>query len=319
MRLSELDLNLFVAFDAIYAEGNLTRAAQKLRLTQPALSHALARLRELFHDPLFVRTGHTMVPTPFARNLVGHVQKALSALEQGVFSNRPFDPKEARRSFQLGMPGELEGRWLPGLMTALDPTAGGVDITSVRVPRSEIEVELAAGTLDLALDVAMPVSEDIRQVALHEDRLMVLARRDHPALTQQLTLDAYLSQGHVLVSSRRKGPAIEDLALNQIGQRRRVMLRCQNHFAACMVVRDTDLLLTMSEQHARITNAEAGNRMWSLPFEVPRLAVHLYWHGSAENDPANRFLRELLVQFGKSAVPPPRRARVRRAREPGTD
>src|SRR4051812_8816197 len=115
MRLSEIDLNLLVVFEAIYREGNLTRAAKKLHLTQPALSHALSRLRKMFGDPLFARTGRAMVPTPFARNLVGPVREALSTLERGLFPNQAFAPETARRRFIVGMREVLEAFVLPEL------------------------------------------------------------------------------------------------------------------------------------------------------------------------------------------------------------
>src|SRR5262245_9439191 len=113
MRLSEIDLNLLVVFEAIYREGNLTRAAKKLHLTQPALSHALARLREMFGDPLFARTGRTMAPTPFARDVIGPVREALATLERSLFPSQGFDPASAQRRFHVALRDVLEAVCLP--------------------------------------------------------------------------------------------------------------------------------------------------------------------------------------------------------------
>src|SRR5262245_4378455 len=119
MRLSEIDLNLLVVFEAIYREGNLTRAAKKLHLTQPALSHALSRLRELFGDPLFSRTGRAMVPTPFARNMIVPVREALTTLERSLFPGQTFDATGSQRRFFVGVRDVLEATLLPALIAQL--------------------------------------------------------------------------------------------------------------------------------------------------------------------------------------------------------
>jgi DNA-binding transcriptional LysR family regulator len=300
MRLRDVDLNLLVIFDAIVAEGNLTHAAKKLHLTQPALSHALARLRELFRDPLFVRAGRSMVPTPFAQNLGGTVRRALHLLEQELLQNQSFDPARTRRRLHVGLRDVLEAVWLPSLLVRLEKLAPEMDLVSVRVPASDIDAELSAGTVDMVVDIPVPMGgDDIQHVPLIDDRLVVLARKQHPAVGRSLDLETYLSQGHVLVSSRKRGPGIEDIALNRLGRRRRVALRCQNYFAACRVISQTDLLLTMPELYARLLNTKGQNRMLSLPIDVPPVEVHLYWHTSSDTDPANRWLREQIAEVAR--------------------
>lgn len=295
MHISRVDLNLFVVLDAIYTEGSLTRASKKLHLTQPALSHALGRLRDLLDDPVFVRQGSQMVPTPFTRNLIGSVRTALSTLEHGLNQGQAFNPAEAQRSFNLGLRDVFEAIVLPPLMTHLQQTAPQLEISSVRVERQDIESELAQGLLDLAMDIPRPVSADIRQTRLARDRLVVVARADHPAIGDQINLDAYLRQQHILVSSRRKGPGLEDFELNRRGLNRQIGLRCQHYFAACRIVSQSNLLLTMPEQYARVANAHFWNRLHPFPLDVAPLDVHLYWHASADLDPANRWLREVII------------------------
>lgn len=294
MHISRIDLNLFVVFDTIYTEGTLTRAAHKLSLSQPAISHALARLRELLNDPLFTRQGMGMVPTPLARNLIGPVRQALQTLEISLHEQASFDPLSTQRTFILGLRDVLEATALPPLLAHLQQNAPHIDIASVRVDRNEIEAELAAGTLDLVVDIPMPMGHDIRQKRLSRDRLVVVVNADHPLIRDELDLDTYLEQPHVLVSSRRKGPGLEDFELNRQGLRRRIALRCQHYFAASRVVSQTDYLLTMPEQYARVANQQFNNRLFEFPLNVPRLDVHLYWHANVESDPANRWLREQL-------------------------
>jgi DNA-binding transcriptional LysR family regulator len=302
VRLRELDLNLLVVFEAIHREQNLTRAAEKLGLSQPALSHALSRLRELLQDPLFARNGRLMVPTPFARTLIGPVREALVSLENSLFPNQAFDPSQSARRFVVGLRDALEAVWLPHLVEELQTNPSQLQLVSTRVSRTELETELINGALDVAIEIPVPVSSAIRhrQVAGGE-KLVVVARKGHPALksSKGIDLERYLEQTHVLVSSRRKGPALEDVVLRQSGKRRRVSLRCQNYHAACQVVRSTDLLLTMPERLARALNEQSDNLLVPFPVEAPALAIHMYWHAAVENDPANVWLREQVLRLAR--------------------
>jgi DNA-binding transcriptional LysR family regulator len=295
VHLSQVDLNLFVVLEAIYREGNLTRAGRQLKLTQPAMSHALKRLRELLKDPLFIREGPNMLPTPFTRNMINDVRQALQILEVNLYENRNFDPAHTRRNFQLGFWELMESTILPSLAKTLAQAAQEISITTLRVKRREIEVELASGALDLALDIPITMSDSIRQKPLFSDRVIVVARAGHPAIARELDLDTYLAQDHILVSSRRYGPSLVDAELNRKGKKRRIVLRCQNYFAACRAVGETDMLLTMPEHYAAMLNSRFSNRLYPFPLKsLQTLDIHMYWHESAENDPPNRWLREQI-------------------------
>lgn len=295
MHIDRIDLNLFVVLDAIYSEGSITRASHKLHLTQPAVSHALGRLRGLFNDPLFTREGRTMVPTPLTRNLMGPVRNSLRGLEITLNEIERFDPAVTAKRFTLGVRDVLESTLLPALMRRVQDSAPAVEVAAVRVDRREMEAELAAGTLDAAIDVWLPLSENVRHEKIAGDRYVVVARRDHPAVGEDLDLATYLAQDHVLASSRRTGPGLEDAELSRLGLQRRVRLRCQHYFAACRVVSQTDCILTMPEYYARVANADFDNRMVPLPLDMPPLDSFLYWHANVETEPANRWLREQLV------------------------
>ena len=295
MHISKVDLNLFVVFDAIYAEGGITRASQRLNLSQPAVSHALGRLRQMFDDPLFVRHGHVMTPTPLARQIVEPVRSALRGLEVTLTKVERFDPATAAKRFVIGVRDVQESVVLPQLLRNIAATAPGVDISAVRAERRELESELAAGTLDLAIDVALPLPEEIRRRHLAKEWLIVVARQGHPRLSGEPDLDAYLREQHIAVSSRRRGLTAEDFELTRHNMRRHVRLRCQHYFAACHVVCQTDLILTMPQRYARILNAQFGNQLLPFPLKVPAFDSYLYWHANADADPANLWLRELLL------------------------
>jgi DNA-binding transcriptional LysR family regulator len=295
VHIRKVDLNLFVVFDAIYTDGGITRASRKLHLTQPALSHALARLRVLFGDPLFLRQGRVMVPTPFARNLIEPVRRALRDLEITLHGIEHFDPATTQRRFTLGVRDVLESVLLPPLMRSWSKIAPQCDLHAVDVDRRDFASELASGRIDAAIDVALPLPDTIRRKRVLHDGMVVLARKGHPQVRRRLTLDAYLKQGHVLVSSRRSGPGLEDMELSRHGLERRVQLRCQHYFAACRVVSQSDLLLTMPERYAHIVNSAFGNRVLPFPFDAPTLDAYVYWHANVDNEPSSRWLREQVA------------------------
>lgn len=305
VHLSRIDLNLFVVLETIHAEGGITRAAEKLHLSQPAISHALARLRDLFGDPLFVRQGQAMVPTPFTRNLMEPVRAALRLLEGALNETQPFDPGHSRRRFVVGMRAELEALILPALLGAIGGTAPNVELAAVRLDRKRIATDLAAGTLDAALDVLLPAQPGIRHQRLGADRLVVVLRRDDPAAKGTLDLETYLRRDHVLVSSRRRGASLEDIALQRMGRQRRVRVRCQQYFAAFQVVAETGFALTLPASQAAVTNRAFGHAVLPLPLEGPALDRYLYWHEGAEADPAQSWLRDAVVAAAAQALGAP--------------
>lgn len=298
MHISKVDLNLFTVFDAIYTEGSVTRASQQLNLTQPAISHALARLRLIFDDPLFVRQGHVMVSTPLARRIIESVRSALRGLEVTLADAGKFDPSSANKQFNLALRDVLEASLLPPLMKNISQQAPKITLAAIQVERRELVSELAAGTIDLAIDMLLPLPNEIQRQKIVQDTTVVIARKGHPAIEnkKKLDLDSYLKAEHILASSRRKGMGLEDFELSRLGLQRRIRLRCQHYFAACRVVSQTDLLLTMPERFARIVNEHFDNQILALPLPMPSWDVYLYWHQNVENDPANRWLREQVAQ-----------------------
>lgn len=296
MALNRLDLNLLRVFDTIYREGSLTRAARALHLTQPAVSHSLARLREHFDDPLFTRQGNQMVPTPLARRFLESMRPGLTQIQSAVNQFHAFDPATQRKTYSLGLRDVLESTFLPHLMKRLDDYPE-LEIVSQRIARRDMETLLAAGKLDFAVDVLLPISDQTAHELLRRDRLVVIAREGHPLTDENMTMDSYLAARHVLVSSRPEGPGIEDFELSRLGVHRNIRLRCQHYYAACRVVEETDLLLTMPEIYARIIAERANIRLLTPPADLPAIDVHLYWHKAYEREPALIWFREQLHQI----------------------
>lgn len=296
MHISRIDLNLLVVLNTIHAEGGITKAAEKLHLTQPAISHALARLRELFNDPLFERQGHKMVPTALTKRMIDPLRDSLQSLGSLLNDTESFDPLTSPKRFVIGLRDSIESALIPPLMQTLAHEAPHVEISSVRASRRGVEGELAAGTLDLAIDLLLPLSDAVKFTRIDVDGAVVVARQDHPAIRGSIDLDTYLAQRHIQVSTRRQGPGFEDIALRRLGLQRQVALRCQHYFPACRAVSQTDLVLTMPERYAHIVNRQFGNQVLPMPTHMPSMDVYLYWHASSDNDTANRWLRSVMLR-----------------------
>lgn len=289
--LVRMDLNLFVVFDTIYREGSLTRAAERLHLSQPAVSHALARLREHFNDPLFERAGKGVIPTPLAKAMIEPVRLALQGLEAALTDGLVFEPAQASRVFNIAMRDMLETSLLPPVMARLEQQAPSVQLRSLRLPRRELESALAAGQLDFAADILLPMSQDIHQQRLSTQGMKVVMQPQHPLAHTQLDLAAYLTAQHVQVSGRVEGLGAEDIALAKLGVSRRIALRCQNYHAAMQVLKRTNLLLTLPDSLAQQLD---GFVVRSVPFELAEMELYLYWHRKAEADPAVMWLKEQI-------------------------
>jgi len=301
VNISRVDLNLFVVLDAIYTERGITRASERLNLTQSAISHALSRLRELVNDPLFVREGHLMVPTPLAHALIPSVKRAIGQIESSLNQLRSFDPATSTRQFSIGVGHMVESAAIPRLAARLRAHAPQVRLSAVHHDQNNVPSALATGDLDVALDVMLPSTQNLSCTPLRRSRLVVAARAGHPALDQGLSLESYLALDHVVASSPHCASSIEDQALSRLGMERRIVVRCQHYWTACQLVASSDMVLTLPEAAAETANAALGNRLLPFPLDVSGPDIHLFWPRGANDDPANRWLREqLLACFGRA-------------------
>lgn len=292
----KIDLNLFVVFDAIYCEGNITKAASMLNLSQPAVSHSLGKLRTYFDDALFIRQGNEMRPTPVAKNVIADVREALQQLRVCLVQSRQFEPMTSRKHFTLSILGSLEATYLPLLMQNLINESPHISLkSSRRVRRSELENKLASGDIDLAIDTLVPVSNNILHTQLEKDQLVVVARKNHPGIPQKLDLKIYLNLEHILVSSRSSGPGLEDFELSRLGLHRKIALRCQHALAACRIIISSDKVLTLPKTAAEMYSEMLDISIFKMPVELPSLDVHLYWHENVDKEPANKWLRNKLI------------------------
>jgi DNA-binding transcriptional LysR family regulator len=287
--LERLDLNLLVTFEAVYRERNLTRAAKRRFVTQSAVSHALARLRDQLGDPLFVRRASGVEPTPVAVRLAPQVGEALRVLRRALETDE-FDPARDLGRVRVAIHEELEPAVLPGFERRLRAAAAGVELDCVRVDRPSLERDLGSSRLDLAVDAAQVAGADLRHASLAHDQFCVVSRRG-----TRIDVRRYLAARHVIVSSRRTGPALEDMLLGQLGVQRTVVLRCQRYEAACRIVADSDLLLTAPRLRARAIAAHMRLVLLPVPFALPPFDMRLYWHRQLDTDLRSQWLRAQLT------------------------
>jgi len=292
MNVKDVDLNLLRVFDAVLHESGVTPAAARLGLTQPAVSNALARLRKLFGDPLFVRTPTGMDATPFARELAEPVRQALALLESALAHGPGFDPASTTRAFRFYMSDLGQIEFLPPLIERVESRAPGVRLEAVALDVEAIGAALASGTLDLAVGFLPALGPPIQRRALFRDPYVCLMRADHAI--GSLTRKRFLEAAHILVSYRGGHRVIEE-AFERAGIR--VALRVPHFTVAPMVLERTDLLLTLPARVARVF--ERGGKLKSLPvpLPIPVADVGVHWHERFEADPGNRWLREQVIEL----------------------
>nr|WP_315597403.1 LysR family transcriptional regulator [uncultured Cupriavidus sp.] len=301
MRLSKIDLNLFFAFDAIYRHRNLTRAAETLCITQPAVSNALARMRRTLNDQLFVSTPAGMMPTPMSENIIGRVREALQLLEASVQEGDVFDPAASERVFPVSMSDLTEALVLPALGEQLQQHAPGMHVRSYYTDRSEVPTALANGSIALAIDAPLISDPYLHHAPLGRDSYACMIRHDHPFKGDALSMADYLAMGHIHVSSRRRGSGYVDAELTRLGQRRDIKMRVQHYMVAPLIAMRSDLMLTAPLRLLQRYPA----RILELPFALPDLEWHCYWHRSVDRDPGNQWLREQLMYVMRDAANQP--------------
>lgn len=289
-RLARFDLNLFRVFATVYREGNLTRAADRLALSQSAISHALSRMRQQMDDPLFVREAQGVVPTPLAHRLWPGVRDGLDMLGQAMMLGDHFEPTRDIGKLRLAINDKAEPGLLPRLVRALHAQIPELVIESVRVERDSLKSDLAAGRLGFAIDVFQGTVEGLSSSLLLRDEWVVVSRSADP-----VTRKVYLSAAHAIVSSRQTGRAAEDFELSRQGVSRKIVARCQNYESASRLVAQSDMLLTMPRGLAESINKYLGNKIHPLPLQQSELRLHLFWHAEREHDPATLWLRSVLT------------------------
>lgn len=297
MNLKETDLNLFIAFDVIYTEKNLTKAGQVLGITQPAVSNALSRLRELFGDDLFIRTSKGMIPTPVANQIIKDVRSALSLIQNTISETEKFDPSIAEMTFKISIGDSSEYRLLPLLIKELAEIAPKIKVETYLTPRKDAPRELASGTIDFSIDPPVHSDPHLKHEKIYEEDYVMIVRKDHPILNlKEITIEDYLKLSHIHISNRKTGLGHVDMALYRLGLSRDISLRAQHFLVAPYIVEQSDLAITTTKGFA----VDRDLAWRELPFEIEPLILHLYWHEAKDSDPSTKWMKDLMLKtYGK--------------------
>jgi DNA-binding transcriptional LysR family regulator len=300
VNLGRIDLNLLVHLNALLTERSVTRAAARVGIGQSAMSHNLARLRELFGDELLTRGSDGMRLTPRAVTLLEPMQSMLAQVEALVSRNQAFDPATAVRTFRFGLPDSMEILIMPALLARMREVAPGIHLRLYNSDASRLFEELDADEIDLAIGYGA-----LQQGQFHHKRRklftetwLCMFNAEKTGIAPPISLDDFVRLPHVLTSLRpgRSVRGIVDEALDKLGLRRSVALTTPRFLTVPSLVARTPVIVTMQARLARLFAAELGLSLSPPPVELSELTISLLWHASYDHDPAHTWLRELVIQ-----------------------
>ncbi|QYB00165.1 LysR family transcriptional regulator (plasmid) [Rhodococcus sp. USK10] len=307
----DLDIRTLYTLEAIHRLGSISAAADELGLSQPAVSHALRKLRHVFSDPLFIRAGTGITPTPRATQLAASARRIESLVNAEVNSATEFDPQQLRRKFRLLMtdPGELV--LLPRLLRKIRSSAPQVTVESSSRPAGEMAEALDSGVADLAIGPFPELAlSHLRQERLYRRSFLCLYASDHPTLSRKgLTLETYLGESHLSVRSTSRTEEIFEQFLAENGYTRNVVVTVPHMLSVPAVVRESDLIATVPQAVGAFFGNYPGIMAHRAPFldevSFPSTTVSQFWSARFEQDPAHVWLRSLVTGLFREPIAPP--------------
>lgn len=300
LNLRSVDLNLLTVFDAIMRHGNLSKAAEKLAMTQSAASAALSRLRTTFDDELFVRSGHGMVPTPLALDIAQPIHEALTSIEGVIGSSKEFDPSTSKRVFKFVMGDLGEILLLPRLLQRLEVDGPSLSIQSLS-SRDISNIELAKKSqVDFYFDYRLPDEGQLDFCKVTEEPLAVIARKNHPNINKRLTKKLFLQLKHLAYTHHHHHIAgLELMFGEQWGMSRDIFSEVQQLLAIPQLVLHTKGVATVPQSLARYFARLHPLEIYPFPFDVGALPGYLIWHRSLNRDKAHQWMKQLILDVVK--------------------
>ena len=294
MDIRSVDLNLLVVFDAMYQHRQVTKAGEALKLSQPAMSAALSRLRTLFNDPLFVRTGTEMAPTPKAQTWSVSIRHVVSTMETDLRLPTHFEPQHSQRSFTLVTPDIAEVNFLPRLLAELAHKAPHINLKTWAMPRQAASQALASGTADMAIGYF----PDLQTAGFFQQKLITSAhvcvvRKKHPTIGDKITLTQFMQASHAVVKPDGREHVFEKF-LQQKGIQRRVVVELSHFMSLLPIVESSNLVATVPRDLADFFVSHGDVRYVDTPMKSPTIQVHLFWHERFQKDPAHIWLRQVI-------------------------
>ena len=297
--IQQLDLNLLYVLLALEKKRSVSAAALMLEKSQPAVSSALAKLRGFFNDPLFVRSGNSMQPTPRATTLIEAAREVLERVGTDIVSTPTFDPKTSRQTISVALSDVGEVVFLPALLKDLRRAAPNALVRSVSVPAAAVAEGLETGSIDLAIGYFPDLKQSsFFQQALFTDTFASLMRADHPLTARKLTLKQYLQLDHAVVHAESRTEEVMERYLARKKIRRRVVLSTPHFASAPIIVAQSDLIATIPEPLARyFARVSANVRTVALPFDPPRIQLRQFWHRKFHHDQRNAWIRSRVCEL----------------------
>ncbi|AGI23909.1 LysR family transcriptional regulator [Pseudomonas sp. MT3] len=292
--LRKVDLNLLIVFETLMHERSVTRAAEKLFLGQPAISAALARLRSLFDDPLFVRTGRSMEPTARAQEIFGHLSPALDSISTALSRAADFDPATSKAVFRIGLSDDVEFGLLPPLLRRLRSEAPGIVLVVRRANYLLMPQLLASGEISVGVSYTDELPANAKRKTLRRSTWKVLRADSIPGA---LTLDDYCERPHALVSYAGDLDGFVDQTLAEMERKRQVVLAVPQFVGLAQLLAGTDIIATVPEYVAQALTAAGGLRAEEPPFPTRLAELSMVWRGAQDQDPAERWLRSRITMF----------------------
>ncbi|MET1027689.1 MAG: LysR substrate-binding domain-containing protein [Dongiaceae bacterium] len=296
--LRRVDFNLLIVFETLMHERSVTRAAEKLFLGQPAISAALVRLRSLFDDPLFVRTGRSMEPTARAQEIFLLLAPALDSISTAMSTAQEFDPASSQAVFRIGLSDDVEFGLLPPLIRRLRAEAPGVVLVIRRANYLLMPGLLASGEISVGVCYTVDLPANAKRKTIRRTRAKLLRADSIPG---HLSLDDYCERPHAMVSFAGDLSGYIDDDLAKLGRRRKVVLAVPQFSGLGMLLAGTDLVTTVPDYTADVLAAAGGLRIEDPPLDLPSFELHMAWRASQDNDPAERWLRSRIQMFAGDA------------------
>ncbi|RLA47686.1 MAG: LysR family transcriptional regulator [Gammaproteobacteria bacterium] len=309
MSLNRIDLNLLVYLDALLRERNVTQAANQLNLSQPAMSNGLRRLRELFDDPLLVRTSEGMTPTERALELEPVVREVLSKIDQAVQPRSAFEPQNAHRVFRIMASDYAESTLFPTVLGKLRTLAPGLTL-DIMTPSDVSFLDVERGKVDMVINRFDAMPQSFHQIHLWSDSFTCVLSPENPVL-EDFTLDNYLKANHVWVSKTGMGVGVGmdpsdvqrlgwvDVALNKLGKKRQIRVFTRHYQAAMTLAEQNDLIVTLPTRAAELKRDNPRVVLREPPLEIPPLELKMAWSPLLQHNPANKWLRKLIADTAR--------------------
>lgn len=300
MELSDIDLNQLVLFHHLMVERRVSKVAENLNLTQPAVSNSLAKLRRLFGDELFLRTASGMIPTPFAEQLAEPVGYALAMIHSGLNQQSDFDPAKLNRPVTIGMTDIGEIVFLPALVERLAREAPGATLNTVRNTAVNLRDDMESGKVDLAIGLLPQLKAGFFQRRLFRQRYVCIFRQGHVLDRKRLSLAELQSAQHLVIVSAGTGHGQVDELLRRAGVERTTRLTIPHFVSVGHILQRTDLIATVPDKLADRLAEPFGLTHRPHPVALPEISINAFWHAKVHRSPANQWLRSVVFDlFGE--------------------